>query len=355
MKKKSGVLILSFMLCLLFTASAFAADTTQYTIDLEGKKIDGQALVSEGRLYLPLRAVCSPLGYKISWFGKEGKLVLAKDGMAIELGLENFKLKVNDHESYVADVYKRVNGTSYLSEGFFEENLGLEVIQEGGAVSITAVKENPISIKTVRDTAEDDYIKITLQYPQLEGLENKDVQDQLNDVFKQAAQDSRNAGLKNAEEMKKFFEAGYTGSPNKCETYFNYLVKYNQKGLLSIVLMDYQYTGGAHGLTIQSSATFDLATGKEYQLKDIFTEGTDYVKLVSREIKKAMEEQGIADSLLNPFEAISPEQDYYLTNDALVVYFQAYEYLPYAYGIPEFAIDYPILQDNFKPAFEILN
>ena len=211
----------------------------------------------------------------------------------------------------------------------------------------------PIIIRTEKEVFENEEIKITLQYPRIEGLEDKALKDNLNRVLKDKAVAARNQGLKNAEEMKKLKESGY-GSPHKCETYFDYAVKYNQKGLLSIVLSDYQYSGGAHGLTVQSSLTFDLETGKEYQLKDIFAQGTDYVSLISDEVKKMIQKQGAAEALLNPFEAIREDQDFYLTKDGLVVYFQVYEYFPYVSGIPEFTIGYPILQDNFSTEFEIL-
>lgn len=353
MKKTLSVMLLASILCLFFGTTVFASETTQYPITLEGGKIDGQALVCEGSLYLPLRPVCSSLGYKITWLGKGKKLEMAKEGENIGINLEDYRFQVNDHQSYLTDI-KVVNRTTYLNETFFEDNLGLKVSQKEGAVSITSVRKNPITIKNVREASETDEIKMTLQYLQLEGLKDKAVQDRLNSVFKEAAEEAKNEGLKNAGEMKDAAKAEGAVSPNKCETYFDYTVKYNQKGLLSIVFFDYQYTGGAHGLTVQSSKTFDLATGQEYLLKDFFPEEMDYVGLISGEVKKSMEKQGIVDDLLNPFEAISPNQSFYLNNDALVVYFQSYEYLPYAAGIPEFGIDYGTLGENLKADFNFL-
>jgi inhibitor of cysteine peptidase len=130
--------------------------------------------------------------------------------------------------------------------------------------------------------------------------------------------------------------------------------RYNQQGILSIVFYNYQYSGGAHGLTVQSSKTFDLLTGKQYKLQDLFVDGADYVGIITQGVKQAMQDQGLSEALLSPFRSIRADQDFYLTNDALVVYFQAYEYFPYAAGIPEFGVDYAALQEYFTPGFGVL-
>ncbi|HHX94676.1 MAG TPA: DUF4163 domain-containing protein [Clostridia bacterium] len=348
MKKVSCIVILSFITILL-AGSVILAGEMRYPVELEGNKIEGQAFESDGVLYLPLRTICSHLGYKVDWHGKENTIEINNDGFTIDLSLEGY----NQYEYHSGDLYKTEKGRTYVNKRFFEKDLGLKVKQLEGTVLVSSIKENPISIEKITDISDTDEILITLHYPQIEGLEDS-VQDKLNQFFKKKAEDAKNHGLKNAEEMRKFKESGY-GSPHRCETYFDYAVKYNQNGLLSILFSDYQYAGGAHGITVQSSATFDLATGKEYKLQDLFSEGSDHVSLISDEVKKLMQKQGITESLLNPFNAIRPDQDFYLTNGALVVYFQAYEYLPYAAGIPEFAVEYQILQDHFRPEFEILN
>jgi len=84
----------------------------------------------------------------------------------------------------------------------------------------------------------------------IDGLADKTVQDSINSIFSKSAVEARNEGLRNADEMAKVMTSDYTDSPNKCETYFDYRLKYNQNGLLSIIFMNYQYAGGSHGLTV---------------------------------------------------------------------------------------------------------
>ena len=196
-------------------------------------------------------------------------------------------------------------------------------------------------INTKREDSETDTLKITIQYPELVGLDNAVVQDKLNSLFAELASDAKNR----AKEAEKNIIPEQIAWGIKAECYFTYEVKYNHQDLLSIVFSDYQYGGGAHGLTIQSSYTFDLKTGTEYKLKDLFKAGSDYVSLISSEVKKQMEERDMTEFLLYPFHSIKTDQDFYLSDNAVTVYFQAYEYLAYAYGIPEFTVEFSILEE----------
>ena len=73
--------------------------------------------------------------------------------------------------------------------------------------------------------------------------------------------------------------------PELVEMLAYYEIKNNQRGILSLNLIVYSFTGGAHGMTIIKSLTFDTATGKQYTLKELFKDGSDYVKQLSAIIK----------------------------------------------------------------------
>lgn len=333
-------------------AYGFAATDSKPAIMLDGTKIEAVASVDKGNVYLPLRAVSEKLGYEVQWLEKDKKIFVTKAEKQIMIDLNNNKITANDHV-YYSD-YTIIEDRTYLGADFFSENFRLSVRWNGqnGIIQLESVKENEISIKTINEASDQDKIKITLQYPQIDGLDDQAVQDGINSIFSKKAMEARNKGLKNAEEMGMELASGYTGSPNKCETYLDYRLKYNQKGLLSIVFMDYQYTGGAHGLTEQSSYTFNLKTGEEYQLKDLVKSDADYIALISdvvrHEIEAKVKEGILPDYSIAPFEAIKEDQDFYLSHDAVVVYFQQYEYFPYAAGILEFPVEFSVLKDMLK-------
>lgn len=112
-------------------------------------------------------------------------------------------------------------------------------------------------------------------------------------------------------------------------------------------------------MTVQSSHIFNLVTGEEYKLRDLFKIDADYVSLVSDtvrdEINERIKEGKLPDHFLVPFQTIKDDQDFYLSNHALVVYFQQYEYFPYAAGIQEFPVEFPALRDMLKPDFQMEN
>lgn len=121
-------------------------------------------------------------------------------------------------------------------------------------------------------------------------------------------------------------------------------LKTNERDILSLNLGNYGYPPkAAHGMTYIKSLTFDTRTGHAYQLPELFKPGSDYVRRLSDIIKNQIAQRGI--QLLNEFEKIRPDQDYYIADKALVIYFQLYEITPYVFGFPMFPISVFDLQD----------
>ena len=116
-----------------------------------------------------------------------------------------------------------------------------------------------------------------------------------------------------------------------------YEIKNNQRQVLSLSLSNYTYHQyAAHGMTYIKSLTFDLEKEKICNLEDLFTPGSDYVKVISRLVKEQIEQRDI--QLLNEFTEIRQDQDFYIADKTLVIYFQLYEITPYVVGFPMFPI-----------------
>lgn len=124
----------------------------------------------------------------------------------------------------------------------------------------------------------------------------------------------------------------------------HYEVKNNQREVLSLSLSNYTYhKHAAHGMTYIKSLTFDLQKGKLCTLKDLFKPGSDYVTRLSAIIEAQIAERDIW--TLEKFAVIKPDQDFYIADKSLVVYFQLYEITPYAFGFPMFPISVYEIQD----------
>lgn len=117
-------------------------------------------------------------------------------------------------------------------------------------------------------------------------------------------------------------------------------ITYNQDCYVSLYTDQYEFTGGAHGNTKRSSQTWNVINGGRLQLADLFPGDQNHLANIKAQITKMAAGRNYFDNYPELIEqTFSPEQ-FYLTPDAVVFYFQQYDIAPYAAGIPEFAIKY---------------
>lgn len=141
---------------------------------------------------------------------------------------------------------------------------------------------------------------------------------------------------------------GYDPETSVIEAYSNYKTILNMKGILSLRFEDYYYPEmAAHGVTGVSSVTLDLKTGHEYQFYQLFRKGSNYQAVLNQIIQAQIVAEQIP--LLKPFAGVSPDENYYLTPDNLVIYYQPYVYTPGAYGVLEFSIPYTQITGIIDP------
>ncbi|MBO9597697.1 MAG: DUF3298 and DUF4163 domain-containing protein [Cohnella sp.] len=132
-------------------------------------------------------------------------------------------------------------------------------------------------------------------------------------------------------------------NPDIQEMIGSFEIKTNERGVLSLSLLNYSYTGGAHGNTLQRSLTFDADTGRGYTLSELFKPGSHYEKTLNKLIQAQIKARKLP--LLGEYPGITPDQDYYIADKSLVVYFPLYEIVPYAWGFPYFPISVFTIQD----------
>lgn len=125
----------------------------------------------------------------------------------------------------------------------------------------------------------------------------------------------------------------------------DYEVGYNTENFLSFYVDYYQFTGGAHGMTFRNSYNYNVINGKKVDLADIFDPDFDWLKYVTDFITKEIEANK-QDYFDDPLPTMKYDQEYYVTEENLVIYYQLYEIAPYATGFPEFEIPLEELGNN---------
>lgn len=126
-----------------------------------------------------------------------------------------------------------------------------------------------------------------------------------------------------------------------------YEIKTNERNVLSITSSGIGNFGGAHPTTVVKSVNIDVTTAKNYELYELFKPNSDYIKILSDMIEKQIKERDIP--LLGDFKGIKPNQDYYIADKNLIIYFQQYEIAPYVAGLPYFSIPIYDISDIILP------
>ncbi|WP_257352106.1 DUF3298 and DUF4163 domain-containing protein [Pseudalkalibacillus decolorationis] len=193
---------------------------------------------------------------------------------------------------------------------------------------------SPVKIITV--TVEKSGIKV--KYPKIVNMDDREISAQINKQILLLVHRLREEGEQ----------------PNTTGT-ITYTIKVNRNGVLSILfLLDYYTEGAAHGMQVQKALTFSTVTGMCFPFHLLFRGKSYYKTRLSRYVKAYIKSENI--TLIEEFKSVTEEQEYYLTGDSLVLFYQLYEYTPYAYGFLEIPIPYEEIQTlicNKGPVYQL--
>lgn len=163
--------------------------------------------------------------------------------------------------------------------------------------------QNGIKINYQNDALKNTNTEIPFSIPQISGLVNKDLEKKINQSI-----------LADTEkEIKSYISKT---NLNFQSHYLSCQVALNANNLLSIgiFLDDYPPLAGF---------LYRLTDGKRLFLKDIFTEGTDYVSLINEKMPEAIlqGDKNQEENLMAPFSSVKPDQDFILSDSKLYMVF----------------------------------
>lgn len=187
--------------------------------------------------------------------------------------------------------------------------------------------EPPVEVRTLTYTAPGTVI----QYPQVTGLASRQAEEKINRAI-----------ILQIQEMQRIQQGVQTGS--RPETTGHFEIKTNERGILSLLLSNYTYsTPMAHGYTVAKALTFSTRTGQSYSLSDLFHPGSEYESVLAAEINRQIKERNIPILEGRPV-TVQPNQDFYLADKSLVVFYPLYAITPYYVGFPMFPVSVYTLQ-----------
>jgi hypothetical protein len=199
-------------------------------------------------------------------------------------------------------------------------------------------------------------LTLDLSYPQISLQSVPGAEAHINQHYIQAANRfyHRAANSLLASAIAEYNESKKRGFPFRAyDCVMKYTVMMNAACTLSTYFDQYEYTGGAHGNTIRISDNWELQSGTEIKLNGLFPSGRDYKTELIAQIQ-IMAEQNYKNNPYIYFEDYKKliatyfnPKSFYLTPDALCIYYGLYEIGPYASGIIVFEL--PYAEFNMQP------
>lgn len=208
-----------------------------------------------------------------------------------------------------------------------------------------------VKILTFREyTVNKDSYNADIKVPSIQGLENKDLENNLNDKYLTENKKLYEDFMADMEDMKSNGD-GHLGVSS------GYVVKTDNDKLLSIGRYVVNTVGSSS--TTMKYDTIDKQSEILITLPSLF-KNDSYVNIISENIKKQMIEQNKADENkfywvegiekdinMDLFEKISKDQNFYINSEGkLVISFDKYEVAPGYMGVVEFVIPTEILSDS---------
>lgn len=207
-----------------------------------------------------------------------------------------------------------------------------------------------VSVSKSETKYETDYSEVTAETVQLSGIQDTEFEKNVNAALKQQTDSKVVAFDSLAAE-----NSGNVRMGNRCILNITWDEKYNKNGFLSLVEEEYVYTGGAHGTTARIPQNIDIAGAKIVKLKDLFADN-GYVTTLNRLINERLSEHSDEYKELWEKPEIKDEhqENFYLDDDNLVIFFQPYELSYYARGFVEFPLPLEELSGYLKEEYRRL-
>ncbi len=192
-------------------------------------------------------------------------------------------------------------------------------------------------------------MRYTIKYPKFISDTYQTILAKLNSLYRTKAVMYERSNVMNLYQMA-MVEYEYSIANNypirQFEAYVDFVVTYNRNCVISLYFDQYEYAGGAHGLTVRHSDTWNLQKSKRMEMSDFFPHRNNYRDFVVQTILKQIEEEIAAGNNIyfDDYEKLVKENfkvnNFYLTKEGIVVYFQQYDIAPYSSGLPTFLIPF---------------
>ncbi|HEY4390319.1 MAG TPA: DUF4163 domain-containing protein [Paenibacillus sp.] len=319
---------------------------TKVILKANGVLTGHEGLWIEGKTWVPITFLRDGLGLPLSYNKESRTYSIGQEYRQLSIAVSEYGEAVDMNGFYLKDSGRTIDGHLYIPFQVVKNYLGYQGDWSAAAkkLNVLSVKENPLKINIKTYDREADHASIHLKYPEVTAIANEQVEKAINQVLESDAEQFKEEIEKNLRERSDDPQ-----SPNRISPDYQYsssfVITYNKDGFLSMLTQQNVYTGGAHGMPYRKAYTFSLSDGSLMSLEDLFGQGEHNFTSLNEQIKADF--QKLPD-YYGGFVELGSQPDFYLQQgeEALKVFFQVYEYTPYAAGFPEFPFPLKVIFPN---------
>lgn len=171
--------------------------------------------------------------------------------------------------------------------------------------------------------------RLNVTYPEIRGMTNKSKEKAINTTLKQMAVDPKGVA-------KLARELGTPSNPVTVDS--GYIITYQRGNLVDFVFQSQAVTPKTTdgGTGFLRSAIFNLHTGHEYAMTDLFDKHSGYLTTLSQLVKQADAQHMLGQ--MTPYPTVKTTDPFLLTNRGFAIGFQQGQWTPMAAGTPTFPI-----------------
>ncbi len=319
------------------------ADYSRIALKWNGAITPQQGILRDGKTWIPITFLKNVLGMPITYSKADNTYTVGQGIRQTRLMVSEYGISLSVNGYFISEYEGRnFNNHLYVPFGLLNDYLGYrgDFSASSRRLNVTNRPLNALTVTTETYAKEAEGVTVKLDYPQISGLVSASAQQSINDTLKKSAMSFA------AEADRAIAERSEEERPYEYDS--DYVVTYNQNDVISLVMDQYAYTGGAHGTTLRQAFTFSLKDGKRLLLGDLFGANPNYKKLLNEKVGKQLRVSG---GYLGGFNGLNTEKYFYLKEGRVVLFFQLYEYTAYAAGFPEFTFTFKELLPSGSSPF----
>ena len=213
-------------------------------------------------------------------------------------------------------------------------------------VCFCGCSSNKVKVKFINNDYETETQVVNMQIPEFVNVGTKEFCEELNNNYEEYSKDLLNSFIDDSESMKD----NRTG---KSKLDMKQEIKYNKKGLFSLVSEIYEYTEGTYGVSKRRVLNVDVTNSRVILLSDLFSDDA-YIDMLNSKLEKLSEDSMYSDLWEKPQITDEQNEYFYFDDKGLVIFYPPYELSYYARGFVELTIPYSELYGYLKPEYSVL-